>query len=93
MSLIGGIESYELREGVSISSGVGSYTSSGLVVISNKDYNSSYVSGSLALNSENITNCDSRNMSLNTWHVVSDVRESMNVFVGCGDIRDNLLLT
>lgn len=74
LSFIVDIESYELGGGVNISSGVRSFTSSGLVVMSNADSNSSCMSGLLTLGIEDVINYDSGNTSLNIGSVVSIVR-------------------
>ena len=78
VSLVGGIESHELRKGVSITSSVGSFVNSGLVIISTTYVSRNYMSRLLVSNSGDAKNSDSEMMSLS-------VGGSISVLVGFGN--------
>ena len=79
MSLVEDIESYGLKERVSISSGVGSFKRSGSLAMTSTDTSSIGMSRSLILSSVDATNGDSGNMSLNIGSVVSSVIGDMRI--------------
>ena len=78
VSLVEGIESCELRRCVSIASSVGSFASSGLVIISTTYASRNDMSRLLVSSSGDAKNGDSRNMSLS-------VGGSIIVLVGFGN--------